>query len=263
MPKSTTSTPGGSARRGEPVGERDAEAVVAEEDVADPGDEDAPGGRGGGRVGGQRLDLGGGEEEAMAEAAGGAEVAPGVVLDGDHQVDGALRVLLDRVHEGDPAVQRDVEHVGPLPRAQADAAAAPDLHAVDLDGIGPEALERLPAAHRRAIPNSRTAPCRRMQLLLGEALRALEDLARPRVGVPHLGLLRVREGEDVQHEQLVDLAAVEQVARALGGDARMVLEDDRRGENGVAVPGLADQDGPAALVAAGLGGGSQVLRAGR
>ena len=63
-----------------------------------------------------------------------------------------------------------------------------------------------------------------------EALRALEDLARPGVGVAHLGLLRVGEGEDVQDEQLVDLPAVEEVARALGGDARVVLEDDRRGQ---------------------------------
>ena len=146
------------------MGERDAEAVVAEEDVADPGHEDAPRGAAARRVGGQRLDLRRGEEEAVAEAAGGAEVAAGVVLDRDHEVDGALRVLLDRVHDGDPAVQREVEHVGALPRAQAHAAAAAHLDAADLDGVGPEALERLPAAHRRAIPNSRIAPCRRMQL---------------------------------------------------------------------------------------------------
>ena len=39
-----------------------------------------------------------------------------------------------------------------------------------------------------------------------------------------------RSGEDVQHEQLVDLAAVEEVARALRRDLRVVVEDDRRGE---------------------------------
>ena len=111
MPKSTTSTPAGSGAAREPVGERDAEPVVAEEDVADPGHQHAPLRRGAARLGGQRLDLGRGEEEAMAEAAGGAEVAAGVVLHGDHQVDGALRVLLDRVHDGDPAVQREVEDV--------------------------------------------------------------------------------------------------------------------------------------------------------
>ena len=41
MPKSATRTPSGTVRRGEAVGDLDAEAVVAEEDVADAGHEHA------------------------------------------------------------------------------------------------------------------------------------------------------------------------------------------------------------------------------
>ena len=70
-----------------------------------------------------------------------------------------------------------------------------------------------------------------------QRLGALEDLARARVGVAHLGLLLVGQREDVQGQQLVDLAAVEQVAGALGRDPRVVLEDDRRGEQRAAVVG--------------------------
>ena len=39
MPKSPTRTPSGSWPPAEPLGDLDAEPVVAEEDVADPGDE--------------------------------------------------------------------------------------------------------------------------------------------------------------------------------------------------------------------------------
>ena len=41
MPKSTTRTPSGSSSAGQPPGDLDAEGVVAQEDVADAGDEDA------------------------------------------------------------------------------------------------------------------------------------------------------------------------------------------------------------------------------
>ena len=205
--------------RGEPLGERDAEAVVAEEDVADAGDEDPP------RR--DRLDLLGREEEAVRELRGDAEVAARIVGDRHDEVHGALHVLLDRLDDGEPAREHEVEHVGAGARAQPHPAAAAQLDARDGDRLGRGPLQLLPA--HRAIPNSRIAPCSRISSLLRQRLGALEDLPRARVGVAHLGLLGVGQAEDVEHQHLVDLAAVEQVARALGRDPRMVLEDDRRG----------------------------------
>ena len=41
MPKSTTRTPSGSSPAQQPLGDLDSEGVVAQEDVADAGDEDA------------------------------------------------------------------------------------------------------------------------------------------------------------------------------------------------------------------------------
>ena len=52
----------------------------------------------------------------------------------------------------------------------------------------------------------------------GQRLGALEDLAGARVRVAHLALLLVGQRKDVQDQELVDLAAVEEVAGALGRD---------------------------------------------
>ena len=61
-------------------------------------------------------------------------------------------------------------------------------------------------------------------------------------------------------QQLVDLAAVEQVARALGRDLGVVRQDDRRRQHGVALARLADQHRPGAVVLAALGLGAQLVR---
>src|SRR5438270_1360772 len=98
------------------------------------------------------------------------------------------------------------------------------------------------------------------QLLWGERLGPLEDLAGARIGGPHLGLLLVGQAEDVEDQELVDLAAVEQVSGALGGDARVVLEDDWRAEHRRPRIRLAHEDRPCSLVAAGLRRGAQIRR---
>src|SRR4029077_13540845 len=81
-------------------------------------------------------------------------------------------------------------------------------------------------------------------LVLRHVLGALEHGPGAGVGGAHLLLLRVGEGEDAEGEQLVDLARVEEVARALRGDLDVILEDDRRGEHGVVVAGLTDAHRP-------------------
>src|SRR3712207_4596869 len=75
-------------------------------------------------------------------------------------------------------------------------------------------------------PELADGPVQAHELLRRERLATLQDLARPRIGGAHLLLLRVREAEDVQDEQLIYLPTVEEVARALGGDLGVVGEDD-------------------------------------
>src|SRR5919112_1206547 len=62
------------------------------------------------------------------------------------------------------------------------------------------------------------------EFLRRERLAPGQYLPRPRVGGAHLFFLLVRERENVQDEQLVDLATVEQVTGALGGDLGVVAE---------------------------------------
>src|SRR5690242_17459942 len=72
------------------------------------------------------------------------------------------------------------------------------------------------------------------QELLGrERLTALQHLARSWIGVSHLAPLLIGEREHVEHEELIDLTRVEEIARALRCDARIVVQDDRRGEHRV------------------------------
>ena len=86
----------------EPVGQRDAEPVISEEYVADPGDEDAPRGYlGRRRLSGNEFDLVRGEEEAMPGLARQPQVAARIVLHDDRQRHPPLEVLLDRLdHRG-------------------------------------------------------------------------------------------------------------------------------------------------------------------
>jgi hypothetical protein len=72
------------------------------------------------------------------------------------------------------------------------------------------------------------------------------------VAAGHLPLLPLRQRLEAQDQDLVDLGAVEEVTRALGGDARVVVEDDRRAQQEVALAGLAHQDRPQPLAAAAL-----------
>ena len=179
-----------------------------------------------------------------------AEVAARIVLDASRRgARSPSRSSLDRLDDGDLAGER---HDRTRRRRRAGAARTRLPRRSSTPRRRP-IRARAAAAPPSVIAPSRargSPPCRRISSSVGQRLGALEDLARARVGVAHLGLLLVGQAEDVEHEHLVDLAAVEQVAGALGRDPRVVLEDDRRGEHRVALAGLADEHRPRALVAA-------------
>ena len=67
---------------------------------------------------------------------------------------------------------------------------------------------------------------------------------------PHLALFLVGQRQDAQRQDLVDLGAVEQVARTLGRDLRVVVQDDGRRQHGVAGAVLAREHRPHAHVLA-------------
>ena len=244
MPKSTTPRRRPAARAAPAaVGQRDAEAVVAEEDVADPGDEDAPLRRGAAR--GRAARPRRGRRRSGARAAG-AEVAARVVLDDDREVDGARRGPA-RAPRRSPSRRPARGRRRRRPRAGAAARGCRGARAPRRPRrvrAGP--LELLPAGARSspAHPELADRPVQAHQLVLGVAPRCARGSRARGVRGAHLGLLLVGQAEDVQHEQLVDLAAVEEVAGALGGDPRMVLEDDRRGQQRVALA-LARRRAPA------------------
>src|SRR5215218_10801991 len=98
------------------------------------------------------------------------------------------------------------------------------------------------------------------KFLRRERLAPLQYLPPPRVGGAHLFFLLVREVEDVQDEHLVDLGPVEQVAGALGGDLRVVVEDDRGREQRAPVPLFPDEHRPRLQVLASLRSLPQPLR---
>ena len=67
-------------------------------------------------------------------------------------------------------------------------------------------------------------------------------------------LLVVGERHRAQRQDLVDLGSVEQLARALGRDLRVVVEDDRRRQHDVAAGTVGDEHRVGVLVGARLRG---------
>ena len=83
------------------------------------------------------------------------------------------------------------------------------------------------------------------QLLLlinpGDEETALQQFADMVTGVPHFVFLVVGHGHHAQREHLVHFGAIEEVARALRRDLRIVVEHDRRAQHHVAVMFVAHQ----------------------
>ena len=153
-----------------------------------------------------------------------AEVAARVVLERHRELHAALDVLLRSPRRRRPGRRaRGRRRRRPSRGRSRTRLPRPHLDAVDRHASGPGRSSSSAAAidaHRAHQPELADRAVQAHQLLRRERLGALEDLARARVGVAHLGLLLVGQAEDVEHQHLVDLAAVEQVARALGRDAR-------------------------------------------
>ena len=144
MPKSSTRTPSGIGVPRSRAGHLDAEAVVAEEDVADPRHEDARASRE------QGFELVGREVEVAAlplELGRG-----GVVVEGDGDMVVAVDVAEHTRDLRGPTGQEEVVRVGPPRRAQPDGGALADQPVADPDGVGGRvdgAVDaRVPPGHR-------------------------------------------------------------------------------------------------------------------
>src|SRR5918993_3999783 len=143
-----------------------------------------------------------------------------IVLDRDCEENAVLEVLLDLLDYRRLPRERDVEDVPPGLRQQADPASGPDLDAADRDALRCRPLQvlDLEGVYLLASPQRLEAAdgaVQTHQVLLGERLAAVQDLARPRISGARLLLLLVRQAEDAQREQLVYLPSVEEIARAL------------------------------------------------
>ena len=100
---------------------------------------------------------------------------------------------------------------------------------------------------RRRRVGERRAPVQGDDVLGRGGGGARDHLAHGRVGCGDRLALVVGEGEDVQQQRLLDLGAVEEVAAALGRQARVVGQHDRRAEQRVVVIGRQHREGVDAL----------------
>ena len=99
-------------------------------------------------------------------------------------------------------------------------------------------LEQPPLPFVHGVPSvtlrrPRTAPCSFAQCSGGSASVRSRICTRALVRASRFALLLVGQRQDAQREDLVDLGAVEEVAGALRGNLRVVVEDDRRREHAV------------------------------
>ena len=189
MPKSRDLDAGRQRRVGEPPRDLDAEAVVAEEDVADARDEDARAAGGAGAASSSGSTSVEREEEAVAEHARRAEVPARVVLERDRQR--ASRPPRPRSIASTtatrPASARSKTSPPPLGRRH-DAAAAPHLdRRRTVTDSGPRRSSSSPRSRSRLRPPGRgSRRAARSSCSCGEAAAAVEDLPRARVGGAHL-----------------------------------------------------------------------------
>src|SRR6202050_3943966 len=82
------------------------------------------------------------------------------------------------------------------------------------------------------------------QLLLRQSFGTFQNFARAIVGLAHFALFIVGQGHDTQRQYFVDFGAIEQIARAFGGDLGIVVENNRRREHGVALALVAYEHRP-------------------
>src|SRR5918997_3642399 len=178
----------------------------------------------------QRFDLLGREEEPVPEDTVPTQVPARIVLQRDRDIDPVLVVLFYTLDDRDLLLERDVHDVATRAGPEQDPASLLDLDAAYVHALKRGPLLQLSKEIPPLLPQHPELSDGSVQvheLLLGKSLGPLQNLARPRVRGTLLFFLLLREGENVQNEQLVDLAPVEQVAGALRGDLGVVVEDDR------------------------------------
>ena len=274
---SATSTPAGSVAPGEPARDLDPEPVVGEEDVADARDEHPSGTP----VHGDHLDLVG--VEVPEPAVRDLQLRGRVAVDGDRDVHLAVDVVQHRLRPW-PAGRRGSRSWAspPGPRTAA-APGCPWRPACRRRGRrrsrdrrrrrrrGPTTARpsRTPASsgaprmrrgrRRRAGAQGADRAVQALPDLGRHRVHGVDDRGRARVRRPGLRLLLVGEHQRAQAEDLVDLGAVEQVRRALGGELRVVGEDDRRREQQVGALGRPGEHGPGVPVVQLTGRGQRPL----
>src|SRR5262249_21433316 len=120
----------------------------------------------------------------------------------------------------------------------------------------PEALgATLPRCRSRRVHPSAVPPehaVQSHQSFTGERFAPFENLAPETRGDPPLLPLLVPPPQHRGPHQLTHLAAVEQIAGTLGGDARVVAEDDRSGEDRLRATVVTDECRPQAFAPAAL-----------
>src|SRR3984957_14649597 len=73
------------------------------------------------------------------------------------------------------------------------------------------------------------------ELFLRQGLGSLQNLPSALVAITHLAFFIFGQGQNSQSENLVDLGAIEQIARAFGCNLRVVVQDDRRRQHRIAL----------------------------
>ena len=163
-----------------------------------------------------------------------------------------LEIALDRLDHRLLALEDDVHDVGAALRIEAHMGADRKPAAVDQQRGEPRFdLAGSEIDLRARTPQGAVQPA---ELRWGQGLDPFEQGAGMAVGGGHLLLFGIGHRQNAQGQDLVDLGAVEQIAWAFGGDLRVVVKNDRRGQHRVAVPLAADQHRPGPLIDAGRRG---------
>src|SRR5271156_6199523 len=92
-----------------------------------------------------------------------------------------------------------------------------------------------------------------LELLIRHGFRALQNFARAVIRTAHFLLFFVCHGQNTQRQNFVDLRAVEEIAGAFRSNLRVIVENDRRREHGVALAVFSNKNRPGSDVLAGCG----------
>ena len=168
-----------------------------------------------------------------------AEVLARIVVHHDGHVDAILEIALDRFDDRRLALQHHVENVGPAQRPQTHGIAGLQFDVADAD-----TLQHLPPVGFRHFVHVATS-CRRWGNRMHHAVQPAELPAVQRFRAcqqgPHaliqtggLASFFLGQRQDAQAQDLVDLGAVEKIARALRRDLRIIVKNDRSGQHGIA-----------------------------